>query len=392
MQHCDAAIIGAGPYGLSAAAHLQNTAGLEVRIFGRPMSFWECHMPAGMLLRSPWEGSHLADPGGKFRLEGFQSAIGERIPDPIPLERFVEYGRWFHRQAVGQSDPRWVQKVQHNGTGFRLLLEDGQELAADRVVVAAGIETFARRPEKFRHLPQNLVSHACDHRDLGKFRGRRVIVLGGGQSALESAALLHEQGAEPEVVLRAPGVRFLWRRLHRLGLVSRLLYAPPDVGPAGVSQLVARPNCFRMLPRRLQDRLAKRSIRPAGAAWLAPRLRDVTITAGKSIVSAARRGDTVTVGFDDGESREADHILLATGYQVDISRYSFLSPELLRQISLVDGYPRLSRGFETSIRGLYFLGAPAAWSFGPLMRFVAGAEFAAPTLARSLVRSLGRKS
>ena len=391
MKPCDVAIVGAGPYGLSAAAYLQSVAGLDVRIFGRPMSFWECNMPSGMLLRSPWAGTHLGDPQQKFTLDDFQSAIHERIPDPIPLERFVEYGHWFQRHAVRQSDHRRIRDIHSNGSGFRLLLDDGEELKSRRVVIAAGIETFASRPAEFQNLPQSLVSHTCDHNDLSKFRTRRVMVVGGGQSALESAALLHEQGAVPEVVIRAQAVRFLWHRLHKIGLISRLLYAPPDVGPAGVSQLVARPHYFRRLPRRWQDPLARRSIRPAGAAWLAPRLKDVPITTGMSILSAVRRNDYVRVSFNDGQTREFDHILIATGYQVDVSRYSFVSRELLAQLSLANGYPRLNRGFEASVRGLHFLGAPAAWSFGPLLRFVAGADFAAHALTQGIVRSLKRK-
>ena len=52
MNNYDVAVIGAGPYGLSVAAHLREQS-LKVIVFGRPMSFWDRNMPVGMLLRSP---------------------------------------------------------------------------------------------------------------------------------------------------------------------------------------------------------------------------------------------------------------------------------------------------------------------------------------------------
>jgi hypothetical protein len=81
-----------------------------------------------------------------------------------------------------------------------------------------------------------------------------------------------------------------------------------------------------------------------------------------------------------------DHVLLATGYLVDIAKYNFLNP-LLQQIKTVNGYPSLSRNFESSVHGLHFIGAPAAWSFGPLMRFVAGVDFAARRLTRGIAQN-----
>jgi len=382
MPTCDVAIVGAGPYGLSAAAHLRAVKGLEVRVFGEPMSFWERHMPVGMRLRSPWAASHLADPNRSLTLEAYQSACGNHLSAPIPLSRFIEYGRWFQHRAVPETEARKVLRIEPGAAGFRVSLDSGEECTARRVVIAAGIVPFAWRAPEFDSVPTQYASHSCDQRDLRHFARRRVAVIGGGQSALESAALLHEAGAEVEVIARQPRIHWLDRsaNLHRLGLVSRLMYHPSDVGPAGVSQLVGRPNLFRRLPRRLQDLLGVRSIRAAGAAWLQPRLRDVPISTGRSVISAAPAGDRVTLKLQDGTERRVDHVLLATGYRVDIARYSFLSEDLLKSIRRIDGFPQLDAGFETSMAGLHFLGAPAAWSFGPLMRFVAGASFASRAL------------
>jgi len=392
MAICDVAIVGAGPYGLSAAAHLRAANGLDIRVFGEPMSFWEKHMPKGMLLRSPLAGSHLSDPSRSLTLQAYQKMSGNQITAPLPLHRFTDYGRWFQSQAVPDLDCRKVDRVEKNGSGFQLTLEDGETWKARRVIIAAGIVPFAWTPPEFRHLPCSLATHACTHCDLSRFAGKKVAVIGAGQSALESAALLNEAGAEVEVLVRAPFVRWLWRQkwFHTFRPVARLLYAPPDVGQAGLSHIVARPSLFRQLPRSVQDRWGRRAIRPAGAAWLNPRCAPIRINTGTSVISAASRGERVTLRLSDGTERHVDHVLLATGYRVDISRYPFLAGRILESIRRIDGYPQLDSGFQTSIPGLHFLGAPAAWSFGPLMRFVAGAEFASLTVTRGILKK--RKS
>src|SRR5690348_17109886 len=85
---CEAAVIGAGPYGLGVAAHLRAT-GLSTQAFGEPMGFWRRNMPKGMWLRSPWRGSHIPDPQGKFRLEAFAAEIGVAPAENMPLEQFA---------------------------------------------------------------------------------------------------------------------------------------------------------------------------------------------------------------------------------------------------------------------------------------------------------------
>jgi FAD-dependent urate hydroxylase len=386
MASCDIAILGAGPYGLSAAAHLRAANNKVVRVFGECMSFWESHMPVGMFLRSPWAATHLSDPRGELTLDAFKSINGNHLSAPVPLDRFIEYGRWFQRRAVPDVDPRKVAAIEAESSGFRLTLEDGEVVKPQRVIVASGIIPFAWRPSQFRSLSPEFASHSSEHRDLGGFGGRRLVVVGGGQSALESAALLHEAGAEVEVIVRSPVVRWLHQNpLLHTWPVSALLYAWPDVGPAVVSHVVARPSLFRQLPGKLQDRLGPRSIRPAGANWLKPRLQNVAITTSRSVKAAVPFGGHVKLILDDGSERVVDHVLLATGYRVDIGLYPFLSGKLLAAIRRINGYPQLDSGFESSVPGLHFLGAPAALSFGPLLRFVAGAEFASLALTRKIL-------
>lgn len=387
---CDVVIVGAGPYGLAAAAHLRSVKGLDVLIFGEPMSFWERRMPIGMFLRSAWTATHIAHPELSFTLEAYQAASGESFPHPVPLESFVRYGHWYQRHAVPDVDSRSIVRIAAHSNGFQVALEDGQTIIAARVVVAAGIGAFAWRPPEFSILPPSLVSHTSEHSGLGKFAEKNVLVIGGGQSALESAVLLKEAGARAEVITRALRIHWLqgWtsKTLHRrLGKFTKeFLYAPTDVGPAGISQLMARPDLLRRLPRELQDKLRKRSVRPAGARWLVNRLEDVPVRLGRAVVEVGSVSDRVRVRLDDNSERIVDHVLLGTGYRVDISKYDFLVPELANSMKRSNGYPRLSAGLETSIPGLHMLGAPAAWSFGPLMQFVSGARYAAQSLVRAI--------
>lgn len=350
------------------------------------MSFWQRNMPAGMLLRSPWDATHIAGPKGTLTLDAYVAARGNQMAAPIPLERFVDYGRWFQRHAAPDVDTRKIAQVDRNGNGFVVKTEEGEVLHSCRVVVAAGIAAFAYRPHLFDGLPANLVSHSSDHGDISRFAGKRVLVVGGGQSSLEAAALLRESGADVEVAVRKPIVRWLgWKgRISRIKPLGRLLYSPRDVGPAGLSQLVARPDCFRKLPRRVQEWTDRRAIRAAGAGWLRKRVTGIRIRTSVHLESAVPAAGRLRVTSSDEGMQTFDHVLLATGYRIDVAKYKFLSPQLLHGIDRVNGYPKLKTGLESSVPGLYFLGAPGAWSFGPVLRFVSGTHYAVQALTKRI--------
>jgi hypothetical protein len=355
------------------------------------MAFWENQMPVGMCLRSNWGASHIADPKQELTLDAYCRQNGSHISKPIPLERFVDYGRWYQSQAVRDLERRNVLNIDLDARGFKVVMADGEEFTARRVVVAAGISAFAARPAEFAGIPSALASHTSEHNNLRKFKGRRVAVLGAGQSALESAALLNEAGIQVEVIARKKTLNWvgLHAKLHHLGVLSKMLYSTRDVGPAGISRLVAMPHLFRRFPRDFQDRAAYRAIRPAGAGWLQSRISGLPITLGRKVVAATVAGSELRLRLDDGTERLVDHALLATGFRVDVSRYPFLSQSLSKQLETVGGFPVLRRGLESSIPGLHFVGKPAAWSFGPLLGFVSGAEFASNELIRSIVRNDG---
>jgi hypothetical protein len=380
----DVAVIGAGPYGLSATVKLRR-AGVDTRIFGQPMSFWRS-MPIGMKLRSNLSATNIVETGGPLSLRTFGEQTGQAIVAPVPLAQFIQYGLWVQRHGVPDLDQRQVVRLARAHGGFRLTLDDGEELSARRAVVACGISRFAHRPPAFDHLPAAAVSHTGEHHDLSKFADQRVAVIGGGQSAFECAALMAERGAEVEVLARSEDV--VWLRgmaiKTRLGPLGPIVYAPTDVGPLWYSRLISVPDLFRRLPREWQERIAHRAIRPACSHFVRVRLDGVTISLGVSVTGADANQDGIRLECTDGSDRHVDHLMLGTGYRVDVTKYPFLDRGLLDRLRRTDGYPLLARGLESSVPGLHIIGAPAAWSFGPTLRFVSGSWYASRAVADAI--------
>jgi hypothetical protein len=382
----DVAIIGAGPYGLACAAHLRGTR-QDVAIFGDTMASWRDLMPAGMRLRSSWDASTISGPGDGLTLDAYEASLGRRIPRPVPLQDFIAYGEWFAENGVGAIDDRRVLSVESVTGGFRLNLDDGDGPVARRVVVATGVAAFPNRPAHLRDLPGDRVVHTGDLTDPGAFAGERVVVLGAGQSGVETTALLAEGGAHVELVARASTIRWLRRSgfLHSLPPALRSVFYPPtDVGPPVLNRLAAVPEVMRRLPTKTRDRIAYRCIRPAAAGWLTPRVRDVPMTIDSEDHAVVPDGDGLTLRMSDGSTRKADRVVLATGYRVDVSRLDLLSPAIRAELRTRIGSPVLGAGFASSVPGLHFVGAFAAPSYGPVMRFVSGTWSTAPVLARYL--------
>ena len=390
----EVAVIGAGPYGLAVAAHLK-AAGLGTRAFGDPMSSWRNSMPKGMKLLSPWNATHIADPAKRFSLDRFWHQHALERQEQIPLEQFVSYGEWFAQQTVPDLDDRKVIRIEDTGRGFCFVLEDGEPLRARRIVIAMGLINQQAIPTPFEGLPEALVSHVSSHARLDKWRGKRVAVVGRGQSACESAALLREAGSDVELICRGD---VLWRespsdgRAHQHEWLVRLrqaLAAPSAVGPFPLSWLNELPGVAHRVTGRALPRINAYSLRPAAAWWLKPRFDGVRLQAGRRVLGVMTRGNQVGVELNTG-LRVYDHVLLATGYNIDISKLGILAPDLLQRIVGSGGSPVLAAGFELSVPGLHFVGASAAASFGPLMRFIAGARYAARSVTRAALAHRSR--
>lgn len=391
MKDIEVAIVGAGPHGISAAVHLRR-AGINAHVFGEPMSFWRT-MPRGMKLRSNMSATSMVEPVGPLSLTAYSEDAGVQLSYPVPLSRFVDYGLWVRRAAGLEVDPRLVNRVERRADGFALELDDGDCVSARRVVVASGIAPFARIPPGFSHFPASLVSHTSRHRDLAAFAGRRVAMVGSGQSAFECAALMAEHGAEVEVLARSSEVVWLRRQSPKnfMGPAGGVIYAPTDVGPAWYSRLVSMPDLFRRLPRQAQTRIAYRAIRPACSHFVRERLDGVGLTLGVSIDLAEGSNSGMQLGLSDGTERQVDHLMFGTGYKVDVAKYPFLGPEILDTLRRVDGYPVLRRGLETSVPGLHMVGAPASWSFGPILRFVSGSWYSGRAVSASIASASPRR-
>ncbi|MFG2475459.1 NAD(P)-binding domain-containing protein [Streptomyces fagopyri] len=395
------AVIGAGPFGLSTAAHLR-ARGIPVRVFGRPMVSWRDHMPEGMLLKSTPAASSIDAPQPGHTLRDYCDAAGTpRLvtdEDIIPVETFIGYGEWFQRQLVPELEQvRVVSVDRRGGEGFELKLDSGESFTARAVVVATGLYGLAHLPPELGEAvadgpaPGGPVSHSSQHHDLTRFSGKELIVVGAGQSALETAALAAEAGARVRVVSRGRG---------------RVAFGAPPWGqpklrpesPFGRAwslwALSYYPHPYRYLPAETRHYLVRRVLGPLGAWWLRDRFE------GKVEVSAVARIDGVSVSGGrpvlsvrtlDGSAGElaADHVIAATGYRVDIAAMGFLGDVLRTELAVSRGTPKLGAGYRSSVPGLYFTGLPAAASYGPVMRFVCGTEFASPRLAKHLTAAHG---
>lgn len=388
------AIVGAGPYGLALGAHLRS-AGADFRIFGYPMDLWRSHMPEGMLLKSDGFASNIYDPKGEFPLARYCQENSIEYSDdriPVRLDTFVNYGLAFKNRLVPNVEETLVESLRQHGDGFELKLSNGETVKARRVVVATGVQHFRHIPSPLQSLPSEYVSHSYDHHDLSPLIGRRIAVLGGGASAIDLAALLKKKGCDVQIICRRekllfadpPQDRSLWQRIRnpRSGL-----------GPGLKSRLCTdAPLLFHFMPKQFRTEVVRRHLGPH-AGWpmkefVAGRM---PVLSGQDLVSASIAGGGLNLTLRDrsGSTRtvQVDHVVCGTGYQIDIRRLGYVEKSLLEHLAHVGHAPALTTRFESSVKGLFFTGPIAANSFGPLMRFAFGADFACARLMPSLSRS-----
>jgi thioredoxin reductase len=359
------------------------------------MYSWLNHMPEGMLLKSPGFASSLHDPDRSLTIRHFyqqQNIPFADIDTPIPLEAFCAYGLAFQRRFAPNLEEDVLISLEKSKAGFTLQLQSGRTLSSRSVVLAVGLDYFRQLPAPFRRLPLALVSHSADHRDLTKFKDRKIAVVGGGSSAIDIAVLLREANASVDMIVRKDRLEFgmPWSSASH-SIWQRLREPLSDIGPGWRSRLcVDMPWLFRYLPDALRLQIARTHLGPSGGWFMKERAEAIPTLLGCRIENVVLSGDRVQLHIVDAsghkQSRAFDHVIAATGYYVDVRRLSFLHSDIAKQLRLVGGSPRLSAHFESSVPGLYFTGPVAAASFGPVMRFVAGAGFAARRLAHRLAR------
>jgi len=396
----DVAIVGAGPYGLSLGAHLR-AAGVGFRQFGLPMRLWRESMPAGMFLKSQGFASNLSSPDGKHTLEAFCAAAGRPYRSyglPVSLETFNAYGQWFRQELVPGIEETLVTSVIPKDGHFEISLANGEQAQAASVVVAAGVEHFARMPAQLAELPASACTHASAHDDLSVFAGQKVVVLGAGQSALESAALLHENGAHVQLVARTQQLKWNGAPLPPdRALLKRLREPESGLGSGWSTWFYSvHPELFRHLPRATRVYRARTALGPAGASWLPARVNEgqFPILLGQALKSAKADGDGAVLelsGPGGVTELAVDHVIAGTGYRPDVRRLTFLSDQLRPALRTLADSPVVDGGYQSPVPGLYFIGPAVAPTFGPVMRFVYGSDHAARTVAAQLSSAARRR-
>lgn len=392
----ETAIIGAGPYGLSVAAHFRRRS-IPFRIFGRLMDSWRNHMPKGMMLKSDGFASNIYDPDDAATLGKFCAERGIDYADsgvPVRLETFVAYGQSFRDRLLPDLEDKQLIRLERTSQGFVLGLDDGERVTARRVVLAVGITHFEYVPEGLAHLPPEFLSHSFRHAEPETFRGRSVLVIGGGASAIDLAALLHEAGADVQLVARQSALKFHSQPTGKPRSTWQQIRHPKSgLGPGLRSRFFSDfPMLFHHLPERLRVELVEKTLGPSAGWFVKDKMAQVPCLLGYTPQRADIDGGIVRLQLraEDGSGREvqAGHVIAATGYRVDLKRLPFLSAEIRSRIRTVAGSPILSSNFESSVPGIYFAGLAAANSFGPVMRFAFGAGFAARRLTETMVKAL----
>ncbi|MBV9548211.1 MAG: NAD(P)/FAD-dependent oxidoreductase [Alphaproteobacteria bacterium] len=396
VQQCDVAIIGAGPYGLSVAAHLR-ALGVRVRTFGKAMDTWRSHMPEGMMLKSEGFASNLSAPDRFSTLKAYCTEQGIAYADrgmPIPRTDFVAYADWFRNRHVPELEEIQVRKLAKTATGFALTLETGEMVFARRVVLAVGVSFFQYIPEELAGLPASMVSHSYDHRRVEQFKGSKVVVLGAGASAINLAYELEEAGCQVRLVARARKVEYNTPpRENAHSLWYRLRNPPSPIGQGWRSYFCAvLPGIFYHLPGRLRARAVKSHVHAAGGWYMREKVEGrVPQILGHALVRAdivAGRVRLTLKGPGATRNLDCDHVIAATGYRVDARRLSFLDEAICREISENGRGIHISAQFETQMSGLYAVGMTAMENFGPVLRFMVGTRFVAPRLAAHLRRRI----
>jgi pyruvate/2-oxoglutarate dehydrogenase complex dihydrolipoamide dehydrogenase (E3) component len=222
------------------------------------------------------------------------------------------------------------------------------------------------------------------------------LVVGAGASALDVAALLHEAGARVQLIARAKEIRFHDPPQTR-SLLDSLRAPLTGLGSGWRLVFITKaPFWFHRLPTSLRLKIVKKALGPAPGWFVKEQaVGKFPFHLGINIVRAAERGKRVIIEIADGAGTrrtvEGDHVIAATGYRVNLERLAFLDQDLLKEIQCLERSPVLSQSFESTVPGLYFIGTAAANSFGPLMRFAYGADFAARKVSKHLRRTVPRK-
>jgi thioredoxin reductase len=355
-------------------------------------------MPTGMILKSEPYASDLSAPTSGFLAGDYCRAADEEYHDrvvPLSREQFIAYGDWFANQLVPDINETEVDSLSRTSEGFIIRTAQQECFTARKVVVATGVIPFAFIPPELANMPCDLVAHSSLLRDARRFSGKEVLVVGSGQSALESAALLHECGSNVKVLVRADEVRWNAPNPSSLTWIQQIRRPVVRLCEGWHCWAYDRlPDAFRMFPKAWRIEHGLGFLGPSGAWWLRDRVENrLPLLTGHRVLSAEAHGERVRLNLRTPEGpavAEADHVIAGTGFRLDLDRLTYLDPAIRSAMTIAGGAPVLDRNLESSVPGLFFTGAMAAPSLGPVTRFVAGTHVTAPRVARRIHSSLRR--
>lgn len=371
-------IIGAGPYGLATAAYAKHR-GLDFLLLGEPMGFWKHHMPKGMFLRTSIR-EHL-DPLNIHTFNSFieEKGITKKEANPIPVELFLDYAQWFRAEAGIQAELSFVSELRSIDGVFEARLDNGRSIFAENVLIAPGLRHFMNIPQDIiSDIPANYYSHTCELVKFDSLKEKRCLIIGGRQSAFEWAALISEQsGTEIHISHRHDTPKFersnwLW--------VNRMVRSTTDIR-----------GWYRQLTLDERQAIWQRfwaAGRVKLEPWLGPRIEksNIKLWPNSKVVSCKESsGGQILVKLDTCKSLNVDHVILATGYRVNVSNLPFLSKEnLLPSLRVEDGFPVLDEDFQSSIPGLFFTSITSTRDFGPFFGFLFGCPAAAKIIIHKI--------
>jgi thioredoxin reductase len=340
--------------------------------------------PYGSVISAATRGYDIAT---YATLHGFDDYV-DRV-GPLSLERFLGYANWFTDQLVPDVRDLTVTNVTPEDGGFKVEFAEEAPAFARQVIVATGLLPYMHIPAELSGLPSDLMTHSSVHDRLDQFSGRRVVVIGAGQSALQTGALLQEAGAEVQVVARRHDLIWEEAVAQELRLPDYILRPPSKLCEGWGCAFADSPDAFRLLPESVRVRKALTSFGPKGAWWLRDRVEDVVeVLTGHQLKSAEPHGSGVRLHLDGSKrsSIEADHVIAGTGFRIDVSRLTYLSQEIQTGLTTRGNCPLVNRAGESTIPGMYFAGALTSVSLGPGVRFISGTHQTAPQLAKSVAR------
>jgi cation diffusion facilitator CzcD-associated flavoprotein CzcO len=391
------AIVGAGPYGLSLAAHLA-ARNIEHRIIGHPMHFWSQIAQAGgeRYLKSYCFGTNISTPNPRFSFADYSAPRGLEIFEPCSIADFAAYGVWFQTKNIPWVELVEVEHVAKTAQGFSVSLTDGTNFIASQLVLATGLSYFAYVPPVLSPLPRALVTHTSMITSFAAYKDKSVAVVGGGQSALEAAALLREAGAWPQLLVRDHKVRWNRRVSRERSVWERVRWPISGLGTGPKAWVLTHaPGATHRMPAYWRTRFVRNHLPPEGAWWLRDRVENhVPIHLGSTVVEAREKNGRLVLSIAQSGKEQCmivDHVVAGSGYDIDIQRIAYLDPKLRKTVNCGARAPKLNSRFESSVAGLRFIGPASAMSFGPLFRFVVGAEYTARMVSGHLTSQLSRR-